>query len=212
MINVVIADDETILRESIKYRLNIDESINIVGCAGNGYETIDLCEKGNVDVVLMDIKMPECDGIAATKIIKEKYSFIKIIILTTFTNDKSFRTAISNGADGYLLKDVTPDILINAIKNVHSNLKIIHDDVFQMLSDVKDTLSEENQHIYKHDLSEKEILIVQLIVQGKSTQEMSKELFLSEGRVRNLIADILNKLKLRDRVQLAVYAIKNKIV
>ncbi len=212
MINVVIADDETILRESIKYRLNSDESINIVGCAGDGHETIELCEKGNVDVVLMDIKMPKCDGIEATKIIKEKYSFIKIIILTTFANDESFKTAISNGADGYLLKDVTPDILINAIKNVHSNLKIIHDDVFQMLSDVKDTVSEENQHIYKHDLSEKEILIVRYIVQGKSTQEMSKELFLSEGRVRNLIADILTKLKLRDRVQLAVYAIKNKIV
>ncbi len=212
MINVVIADDETILRESIKYRLNSDESINIVGCAGNGYETIDLCGKGNVDVVLMDIKMPECDGIEATKIIKEKYRFIKIIILTTFTNDESFRAAISNGADGYLLKDVTPDILINAIKNVHSNLKIIHDDVFQMLSEVKDTVGEENQHIYKHDLSEKEISIVRYIVQGKSTQEMSKELFLSEGRVRNLIADILSKLKLRDRVQLAVYAIKNKIV
>lgn len=212
MINVVIADDETILRESIKYRLNSDESINIVGCAGDGHETIELCEKGNVDVVLMDIKMPKCDGIEATKIIKEKYSFIKIIILTTFANDGSFKTAISNGADGYLLKDVTPDILINAIKNVHSNLKIIHDDVFQMLSDVKDTVSEENQHIYKHDLSEKEILIVRYIVQGKSTQEMSKELFLSEGRVRNLIADILTKLKLRDRVQLAVYAIKNKIV
>lgn len=212
MINVVIADDETILRESIKYRLNSDESINIVGCAGDGHETIELCEKGNVDVVLMDIKMPKCDGIEATKIIKEKYSFIKIIILTTFANDESFKTAISNGADGYLLKDVTPDILINAIKNVHSNLKIIHDDVFQMLSEVKDTVSEANQHIYKHDLSEKEISIVRYIVQGKSTQEMARELFLSEGRVRNLIADILNKLKLRDRVQLAVYAIKNKIV
>lgn len=212
MINVVIADDETILRDCIKYRLNSDESINIVGCAGNGYETIDLCEKGKVDVVLMDIKMPKCDGIEATKIIKEKYSFIKIIILTTFTNDESFRTAISNGADGYLLKDVTPDILINAIKNVHSNLKIIHDDVFQMLSEVKAIVSEENQHIYKHNLSEKEISIVRYIVQGKSTQEMAKELFLSEGRVRNLIADIINKLKLRDRVQLAIYAIKNKIV
>ena len=147
MINVVIADDETILRESIKYRLNSDEGINIVGCAGNGYETIDLCEKGNVDVVLMDIKMPECDGIEATKIIKEKYRFIKIIILTTFTNDESFRAAISNGADGYLLKDVTPDILINAIKNVHSNLKIIHDDVFQMLSEVKAF------EIHHHELS-----------------------------------------------------------
>lgn len=212
MINVVIADDETILRESIKYRLNNEESINIVGCAKNGYEAIDLCEKGNVDVVLMDIKIPECDGIEATKIIKEKYSFIKVIILTAFPNDKSVRTAMSNGADGYLLKDVTPDILINAIKNVHSNLKIIHDNVFQMLSAVNDNENEINQDIDKNQLSEKEILIIKYIVQGKSTHEISKELFLSEGRVRNLIADILSKLKLRDRVQLAVYAIKNKIV
>lgn len=212
MINVVIADDETILRESIKYRLNSDDSINIVGCAANGYETIELCKKGNVDVILMDIKMPECDGIEATKIIKEKYSSIKIIMLTTFTNDESFRAAMSNGADGYLLKDVTPDILINSIKNVHSNIKIIHDNVFQMLSDEKDTEGEAKKHKYAHDLTEKEISIIRYIVQGKSTQEMSKELFLSEGRIRNLIADILTKLNLRDRVQLAVFAIKNKIV
>lgn len=212
MINVVIADDETILRESIKYRLNSEETINIIGCAGNGYEAIELCEKGNVDVVLMDIKMPNCDGIEATKIIKEKYSSVKIIILTAFPNDQSVRTAMSNGADGYLLKDVTPDILINAIKNVHSNLKIIHDDVFQMLAAAKDNENELSQNIDKNNLSEKEILIIKYIVQGKSTQEISKELFLSEGRVRNLIADILSKLKLRDRVQLAVYAIENKIV
>ena len=212
MINVVIADDETILRESIKYRLNNEESINIVGCAGNGYEAIELCEKGNVDVVLMDIKMPECDGIEATRIIKEKYSFIKIIILTAFPNDQSVRTAMSSGADGYLLKDVTPDILIDAIKNVHNNLKIIHDDVFQMLSDVNAAESEANQPICNYELSEKEIEIIKYIVQGKSTQEISKEMFLSEGRVRNIIADILSKLKLRDRVQLAIYAIKNNIV
>ena len=211
MIKVIVVDDQIILREGIKFRIDSDDEIKVVGSAGNGIEAMELCDRFLPDVVLMDIMMPICDGIEATKRIKLKYNSIKVIILTIFIDNENITKAMKNGADGYVLKDIDPKELINIIKNTASGLRIIHQDVLDTL--VSDFALKDKPAIESSfDLSEKELEIIKWIVHGKSTREVASLVFLSEGRVRNIISDILSKLDLKDRVQLAVFAVKNDLI
>ena len=211
MIKVIVVDDQVVLRESIKFRIDSDDEIKVVGCGGNGIEAMELCDRFLPDVVLMDIMMPICDGIEATKRIKLKYNSIKVIILTIFIDNENITKAMKNGADGYVLKDIDPKELINIIKNTVSGLRIIHQDVLDTLvsefaSNTKLTVGS------SFDLSEKELEIIKWIVHGKSTKEVAALVFLSEGRVRNIISEILTKLDMKDRVQLAIFAVRNHLV
>ena len=125
MIKVLIVDDQIILRESLKFIIEQDTDINVVGLAGNGAEAFSLCGKLKPDVVLMDIMMPDCDGVEGTRLIKSKYESIKVIILTTFNDEKNVSRAIKSGADGYVLKDISPEQLILAIKSVFNGFSIM---------------------------------------------------------------------------------------
>ena len=118
MIKVVIADDQKLLRESLKSIIEQDQEIEVTDLAANGLEAADICDQGPVDLVLMDIRMPVCDGIEGTKLIKRNHRLIKILVVTTSDDDQNMFQALINGADGYVLKDATPDELIQAIKNV----------------------------------------------------------------------------------------------
>src|SRR5690554_2342466 len=126
MIKVLIVDDQIILRESLKFIIEQDKDINVIGLAGNGKEAFSLCEQLNPDVVLMDIMMPKCDGVEGTRLIKSKYKEIKVIILTTFNDEGNVTRAIKNGADGYVLKDISPDQLILTVKSVFKGYSIMH--------------------------------------------------------------------------------------
>ncbi len=117
MIKVIIADDQLLLTESFKSIIERDPDITVMGCADNGLEAFKLCEKSLPDLVLMDIKMPEYNGIEGTRMIKEKYPQVKVLILTTFEDDQNMYEALKKGADGYILKEITPEELIQAIKN-----------------------------------------------------------------------------------------------
>ncbi len=216
MIKVLIVDDQVILRESLKFIVEQDPEINVVGLAGNGKEALNLCKELVPDVVLMDIMMPVCNGVEGTKLIKSQFRSIRVIILTTFNDDENISKAIKNGADGYVLKDIKPDELILAVKSVAKGFSIMHHTAMDTVAKQIDHENETNHHKqeFKLDvnLTERELSIIELIVDGKSNKEIAAKIFITEGSVKNIITSILEKLSLKDRTQLAVFAVKNNIV
>lgn len=208
MIKIIIADDQPVMRDGLKFIIEQNADIEVVGCAGDGMETFELCEQLQPDVVLMDIVMPVCDGVEATRLIKEKYDNIKVIILTTFNDEEKVEQALSNGADGYVLKAVQSEELILAIKSITRGLQVIHKNAYGV---VLKKLGRQTEPV-DFGLTERELEVVRLVVFGKSNKGIASTLYLSEGSVRNIISSILFKTKLKDRTQLAVFAVKNNIV
>lgn len=214
MIRVAIVDDQEILRQGMKIILSAQEDMEITGEGCNGMEAYRLCEAHAVDIMLMDIKMPVMDGVEATRRIKRDFPNTKVIILTTFDEDEFIFEGLKNGASGYLLKDASPDNIIEAIRNVHRGGAQIQPSV---AAKVVDRLREVNHHEGERDprigrLTERERDIVQLVGQGKNNREIADELFITEGTVKNHISNILVKLELRDRTQLAIFAVKNRLI
>lgn len=202
----------------LKNIIENNSDIKVVACATNGNEAYDLCKEYMPDVVLMDLSMPICNGTEATKLIKAELPSVKVLVLTA-SNDKSDVTdAISNGADGYILKDISTEELILSIKSTSLGLGIITKDI---LSPMILNLRKENKKAKKKiidinginiSLTERELKIVSMIVDGKDNKEIASSLFIAEGTVKNIITEIISKLSLRDRTQLAVYAVKNGLV
>lgn len=218
MTTVMIAEDQKLLRESFKSIIENNSDIKVVACAVNGKEAYDLCKEYKPDVILMDLSMPICNGTEATKLIKSKFPSTKVLILTA-SNDKTDVTdAIRNGADGYILKDISTEELILSIKSTSLGLGIITKDI---LSPIVLDMSNESKNSKNKDidiyginisLNERELKIVSMIVDGKDNKEIGASLFIAEGTVKNIITEIISKLQLKDRTQLAVYAVKNGLV
>lgn len=214
MIKVAIAEDQVILRECLRIMFKQDEEIEVVGCAGNGEEALELCRQLKPDIVLMDIVMPVCDGLKGLHLIKEKYPEVKVIILTFFDNDENIQKALKLGVDGYILKDIEPQDLITIIKGSMKGMKIFHRNVYSTIVrhfNHGDPKSSEEDRL-SIELTEREINIIELIIQGKSNKEIADKIYLSETRIKSIISSILRKFQLEDRTQLAVYAIQNKLV
>lgn len=218
MTTVMIAEDQKLLRESFKSIIENNSDIKVVACAVNGKEAYDLCKEYKPDVILMDLSMPICNGTEATKLIKSDFPSTKVLILTA-SNDKTDVTdAIRNGADGYILKDISTEELILSIKSTSLGLGIITKDI---LSPIVLDMSNESKNSKNKDidiyginisLTERELKIVSMIVDGKDNKEIGASLFIAEGTVKNIITEIISKLQLKDRTQLAVYAVKNGLV
>lgn len=211
MMNLIIVDDEVLIREGLKILLSVYDDINVVGVFGDGEEAYVFCQNNDVDVVLTDIRMEKCDGVMATKLIKSLDKDIKIIILTTFNDNEYIKSALSYGANGYLLKDSSSDKIYEAIKSAYLGNVVIHPDVAgKMISNVKEKSN--TDVIKEYMLCDKEIEVIKLIAEGMTNKEISEALFLAEGTVKNNISTILSKLQLRDRTQIAIFAFKNEIV
>ena len=215
MIKLILADDQDILTEGLKLILGAEEDIEIVGTANNGKKAYDLCRLRKPDVVLMDIQMPEVNGVEATAMIKNDFPNIKIIVLTTFNDDEYIYDALKNGASGYLLKDASTSEILKAVRTVYNGGALIQSEVAVKVIDKFSQLAKEtvDKHIDKRVelLTEREIEICRLIAEGKNNQEIAEQLFLSQGTVKNHITRVLIKLDLRDRTQLAVFTIKNDL-
>lgn len=211
MINVILIDDQRLLRESISMLLENDEEISVLAMGENGNEAIKLCEMYKPDIALIDIEMPELDGVSATKIIKEKYPKIKIIILTTFDNPDNIMESFINDADGYIVKNISHKDLVRSIKCVNNGLTVIHKSVKKIMMNRFKGLREYKSR-YKDILTEREIKIVKLISAGLSNKEIASELNFSLGTIKNDISRILEKLEMSDRIQIAIFAIENGVV
>ena len=208
-IKLLIVDDEKLIREGLKIMLSIFEDIDVVGTAENGYKALEFCKGNEVDVVLMDIRMKECDGVMGTRLIKEQFSRIKVIILTTFKDKEYIQDAMKYGAFGYMLKDSSHDVIYEGIKTAYKGNMVVHPEVATKMMDNSIC---NKKDIDKFGLSEKEIKIIEFIANGLTNKEISEEIFLSEGTVKNNITNILSKLELRDRTQIAIFAFKIGIV
>ena len=208
-IKLLIVDDEKLIREGLKIMLSTFEDIEIVGTAENGYKALEVCKSNDVDIVLMDIRMKECDGVMGTRLIKEQFTKVKVIILTTFKDKDYIEQALKYGAFGYMLKDSYHDVIYEGIKSAYKGNVVVHPDVATaMIGNSKNI----KKDIDKYQLTEKEIKIIESIAKGLTNKEISEEVFLSEGTVKNNITNILSKLELRDRTQIAIFAFKNGIV
>lgn len=219
MISLLIVDDDIFIRESLKMLISMDQNIEVVGTASHGLEAMEMMKAGlQVNVILMDIRMPICDGVEGTKVIKTQFPDTRVLILTTFDDDEFIIQALQNGASGYLLKNIAPDRIIQGIKTVHDGDMLIHPDIARKLTTfLRPTAplmqpasdSSNTDRWIRYGLTKAEMSIVSYISEGLSNKEIAQKLFLSEGTVKNYITDILSKLELRDRTQIAILYLKH---
>ncbi len=211
-IKVLIVDDHRVVRQGLRTFLELNEDILVVGEAADGEEAISLATQLKPDVVLMDLVMPRLDGITATNRIKTLGLGTKVIALTSFAEDDKLFPAIQAGAASYLLKDVSPDALVEAIRAAHHGEARLHPEVMRKLMEQVATHSGSTKPANGPQLTERESEVIRLVAQGKSNREIAEVLVISEKTAKAHISNILGKLGLDDRTQMAIFAIKNGLV
>ncbi|MCP1101283.1 DNA-binding NarL/FixJ family response regulator [Aequitasia blattaphilus] len=204
---ILIVDDDKLVSVSLKIILEGDPSIEVVGIGQDGKDAIRLFREYTPDVLLMDIRMEEMDGLSASKEILETNKDAKILLLTTFSDDEYIIKALKYGVKGYLIKQDYENI-IPAVHAVYSGQTVFGNEI---VSKIPGLLQREQKCDFTaYEIGAKEMDIIRLVAQGLSNKEISNTLYLSEGTVRNYLSQILEKLNLRDRTQLAVFYLNNK--
>ena len=212
-IKVMLVDDEQLIRSGLKIMLETYPDIEVIHQAGNGREAYECCQIEVPDVVLMDIRMPVSTGIEGTKLIKEAYPEVKIVMVTTFQDTEYIVEAMQYGASGYLLKDSSYEAIYDGIKVALSGKVVMDATVSEKLvmQPKAQPTTDQQTDISSLGLTEREIELIRLVSQGLNNKEISEALFLSEGTVKNNISTILSKLALRDRTQLVIFAYDHHI-
>ncbi len=201
-IQVLIADDHAIFRQGLATIINRDPDMQVIAQAENGEQAIALFEEHRPDVTLMDLRMPEVEGVAAIGAICAATKSARIIVLTTYDSDEDIYRGLQAGAKGYLLKETEPDELLNAIRTVHRGQQYIPPDVGAKLA----------QRLSNPELSERELEVLRSLAQGMSNAETAAALSIGEGTVKSHVNRILNKLDVSDRTQAVIVAVKRGIV
>ncbi|PFN19393.1 response regulator transcription factor [Bacillus cereus] len=209
-IKILIADDNSFIREGMKIILNTYEEFEVVDTVNDGKEAVEYCKKNEVDIALLDVRMPNMNGVEATKFICEETK-TKPLILTTFDDDEYILDAVKNGAKGYLLKNNDPERIRDAIKGVYNSQTVMQDVVLDKIKSNLMETKEEESKIDKSLFTERELSIIALIAKGFSNKEISKQLFISEGTIANYITSVLGKTGLEHRTQIAIYYLTGKV-
>lgn len=202
---VLLVDDEKLLTDSLEIILSFN-NMEIAGKAGDGNEALQILEEKNIscDIALVDLNMKGMGGIELIRIMKERFPQIKILVLTTFYDDKYITEAISSGADGYLLKDSGKDAILGAITQILSGITVLDKKVMARLSELMaDNFGKNNKDI-SDELTDRENEICSLMVEGLSNKQIADRLYISEGTVKNYISNIYDKTGIHDRVKLIV--------
>ncbi len=209
-INVIIADDHTIVREGVKCILDNTGDINVVAEAADGYECLNAVSKMNPNIVLLDINMPNLDGLKVLEIMKDQKVNSKVLFLTATDNPDSLMKAVDMGCDGYILKKSDSATLRKAIHSVYNGELYIEPELMPILNEtvsVRDTAMDK-----LNDLTRREIDVLKLLAEGLFNKEIASRLNISERTVKNHVSNIFKKISVSDRTQAAVFAIKNNLI
>jgi len=220
-VRLLITDDQRLLREGIASLLSLQAGIEVVGTAANGKEALEKTRLLNPDVILMDVRMPVMDGVAATVLIKRQFPACKILMLTTFDDEEYVIDALRAGASGYLLKTIPENDLAQAVIAAHNGiyqldpavaLKVVASLSNPSASNRSQSPTSQNPTPTNAGLTDRELEVLKLTSQGLSNGEIARSLSISEGTVKNHISSILSRLGLRDRIQAIIYARENGLV
>jgi DNA-binding NarL/FixJ family response regulator len=222
-LRILLVDDHKLFRRGIELLLASHEGFEVVGSAGDGLEAIALARKTEPDLILMDVEMPRCNGLEAVRQIKSEMPHVKVVMLTVSDDSDDLFDAIKSGAQGYLLKDIEPDQLVDMLEGVRHGeaplsglmaARIL--DEFSRAAPVARSVADQESAVLAGDaapgLTEREIEVLELVVAGRSNTEIAKDLFITTYTVKNHLSNILSKLHLQNRVQLAVYAVRQRLV
>jgi DNA-binding NarL/FixJ family response regulator len=222
-IKVMIIDDQRLMREGLKTILDLEQDLTVVQLAENGRDALDKIPHTQPDVVLMDIRMPVMDGVECTRIIKEQYPRVKVVILTTFDDDEFIIEALKNGAVGYILKDLSSEKLVEAIRDAYKGSSIMQPEIAaKVISHITGAIKQPANHdihesiypgehkVRNHisELTDREKEVLHFVGEGMSNTEIAKKLYISVGTVKNYISNLYSKLEVDDRSKLTLYAIK----
>ncbi|MBD7937706.1 MULTISPECIES: response regulator [Cytobacillus] len=210
MIRILLVEDQVMVRQGLKMMIETDKEMKVVGEASNGKEAIHLCEQHVFDVVILDIRMPVMDGIEAAKIIQTRWNTSKVLMLTTFDNNEYVMEALKIGVSGYILKDADTDSLIRSIRSALKGGLSVEDQVAAKVMPL--LLQRQEDKSPDPSLTPRDRAILTCIGEGLNNHEIAERLGLSVGTVKNNTSQILHKLDLRDRTQLAIYSIRHNLV
>jgi DNA-binding NarL/FixJ family response regulator len=211
MIRLLLVDDQSLICQGLKAMLSLEDDLQVVGTANNGETAIELVGEIEPDVVLMDVQMPGMDGREATRILSQKFPNVKILVLSTFDDDRYIADAMRAGAKGYLLKDMPSEELAQAIRFVHRGYTQMAPGLMEKLmtnttSQKSDRSTSRSSSPELSQLTPREQEVLQLIGNGATNREIAETLYISEGTVKTHVTHLLNRLNLRNRSQLAIYA------
>ncbi|MEW8971793.1 MAG: response regulator transcription factor [Mesobacillus sp.] len=210
-IRILIADDHHVVRRGLVFFLKTQKDLEIIGEAENGRKAVEMAKELKPDIILMDLAMPEMDGIEATKMIKEKDPSIKIMILTSFSDQDHVIPALEAGASGFQLKDIQPDELVTSIRKMVKGENQLHPKATSHLLANLSTSSNPKKSLLE-ELTKRELEVLKEIAKGKSNKEIAASLYITEKTVKTHVSNLLAKLELADRTQAALFAVKNKLV
>jgi NarL family two-component system response regulator LiaR len=209
VIRVLICDDQAIVCEGLQAILSTAQDIEVVGTAHDGAQAVEMITEAQPNVVLMDLKMPVMNGVQATRLIRERHPTVRVLVLTTYDADEWVFDAIRGGASGYLLKDTPRERLIEAIRDTAAGKTPVDPNVAgKLFAQVAQGTAPPDTSIAE-DLSEREREVLGLLARGMTNAEIARQLYLSEGTVRNYVSAILAKLDVPDRTQAAVLALRH---
>jgi DNA-binding NarL/FixJ family response regulator len=210
-IRVLIVDDHHVVRRGLVFFLRTQKDLEIIGEAANGKEAVEQSKLLKPDIILMDLMMPEMDGIQATKIIKQEQPDIKIMMLTSFSDQDHVIPALEAGASGFQLKDIQPDELVTSIKKIIGGENQLHPKATSHLLANLSNKNKQEKNLLA-ELTKRELDVLKEISNGKSNKEIAASLFITEKTVKTHVSNLLSKLELADRTQAALYAVRNQLV
>ncbi len=215
MIRIVLADDHLLFRSMLEEMLKRDEEIDIAASCADGIEALEQCKRIRPDIALLDIGMQGKSGIEVLEELKRSCPDIKVVMLTTFEDDENIKTAVRQGADGYLIKDMRPEILLMSLKCVYHDMILFHKSAYHLLQTAVNSAEDEKQkkiQLGSIVFDGTDIKILQLIVQGKTNRDIGSSLNYSEGTIKNKVTKLLSLTGLSDRTELSVFAISNNLI
>ncbi|WP_324785363.1 response regulator transcription factor [Streptomyces sp. H51] len=207
-IKVLVVDDHQVVRRGLRTFLEVQEDIEVVGEAADGADGVARAEELRPDIVLMDVKMPGMDGVAALRRLRELDNPARVIVVTSFTEQRTVVPALRAGAAGYVYKDIDPDALAGAIRSVHAGHVLLQPEVADVLLSQEDAGPSQGR---AGSLTEREREVLGLIADGRSNREIARALVLSEKTVKTHVSNILMKLDLADRTQAALWAVRHGV-